>query len=273
MNELNFRAFQRKLVNTPLTSPAERVHVERQVGVNSSGQPIMRRECSILETVTIAGASVNLTTTLPPGSRVSFAQRKNVGAVVLTTAVKLGIGNASVPAAYLLSSKEMVDKSGIATGDTQAAPTAGLDVAIVNAVFACPVVDSTGSGNFTVTFNGITTGAIVYSATIATLISHINTALDAAFGTAAIVASGGSLAALIFTCSGNGYTGQAFPVPTFTLTTGTQFTIGPATVTTAGSRSTSTTLSLNAVDTSGAAAGSAAGTVQVLVGYSYVQAL
>ena len=81
-------------------------------------------------------------------------------------------------------------------------------VSAVNAVEALPFVDSTGSGTFTLTIEGITTGAITYSSTAATLYANINTALNAAFGTSAIVASGASLAAIILTFSGTGYSGR-----------------------------------------------------------------
>lgn len=81
-------------------------------------------------------------------------------------------------------------------------------VSAVNAVEAIPFVDSTGSGTFTLTIEGITTGAITYSATAATLYANMNTALNATFGTSAIVASGASLAAQILTFSGTGYSGR-----------------------------------------------------------------
>ncbi len=85
---------------------------------------------------------------------------------------------------------------------------ASASVSAVNAVEALPFVDSTGSGTFTLTIEGITTGAITYSSTAATLYANINTALNAAFGTSAIVASGASLAAIILTFSGTGYSGR-----------------------------------------------------------------
>jgi hypothetical protein len=121
------------------------------------------------------------------------------------------------------------------TGDiTITSPSSAVTPA-VNEVKAMPVVDSSGSGNFTLTIEGITTGAIAYSATIATLISNINTALNTTFGTSAIVASGASLAALIFTFSGSGYSGRDISGQiTATYTTLTGATIG-------GSNRTSTT--------------------------------
>lgn len=91
-----------------------------------------------------------------------------------------------------------------------------------NEIKTIPFVDSTGSGTFKLSYTDATTGvvtttaAITYSATAATLVSRINTALDATFGTAAIVASGASLAAIILTFSGTGFTNR--PVGLFTAT-------------------------------------------------------
>lgn len=91
-----------------------------------------------------------------------------------------------------------------------------------NEIKSIPFVDSTGSGTFKLSYTDATTGvvtttgAITYSATAATLVSRINTALDATFGTAAIVASGASLAAIILTFSGTGFTNR--PVGLFTAT-------------------------------------------------------
>ncbi len=105
------------------------------------------------------------------------------------------------------------------TGAITISADALASVSAVNAVEALPFVDSTGSGTFTLTIEGITTGAITYSATAATLVANINTALNAAFGTSAIVASGATLAALILTFSGTGYAGR----PINTSSNGTVF--------------------------------------------------
>jgi hypothetical protein len=72
-----------------------------------------------------------------------------------------------------------------------------------NAVQKLLFVDSTGSGTFTLTCEGVTTAAITYSATPATLVGNINTALNAAFGSSQLVASGATLAAIIATFSGS----------------------------------------------------------------------
>jgi hypothetical protein len=110
----------------------------------------------------------------------------------------------------------------------------------VSPVEALPVVNSSGSGTFTLAYSGITTGAITYSATIATLVSNINTALDAAFGAGNLVASGASLAALIIIGSSGAYQYNAFGGHFVSTITGTGFTIngsatsGTSTTTTAG---------------------------------------
>jgi hypothetical protein len=54
-----------------------------------------------------------------------------------------------------------------------------------------------------------TTGPIAFSGTAATLVTNINTALDDAFGSGAIVASGTNINAIALTFSGTGYAGTA----------------------------------------------------------------
>ncbi len=111
-----------------------------------------------------------------------------------------------------------------------------------NQVEAIPVVDTAGVGTFTLTIEGITTAAITYSSTVATLITNINAALNTTFGSGSVVASGASLAALILTFSGTGFAGRPITghvASAITLTSGT-FTInssssaGTSTTTTAG---------------------------------------
>lgn len=75
----------------------------------------------------------------------------------------------------------------------------------VSPVEACPFNDSTGSGTFNLSAMGITTGAITYSATVATLVANINAAFNTSFGSGNIVASGSTLAGIIFTGSANNY--------------------------------------------------------------------
>lgn len=111
----------------------------------------------------------------------------------------------------------------------------------VSPVEALPVVDTSGAGAFNLSAAGITTGSITYSATIATLITNINAALDSAFGSGDLVASGASLAALVITGSSGNYQYNAF-LGHFTSAniSGSGFTIngkatgGVSTTTTAG---------------------------------------
>lgn len=98
----------------------------------------------------------------------------------------------------------------------------------VSPVEALPVVDSTGSGTFTLTYMGITTGAITYSSTAATLITNINSALDSAFGAGNLVASGATLAAIIITGSAGNYQYNAFGNHFTSTITGSGFTVGGA---------------------------------------------
>jgi hypothetical protein len=97
----------------------------------------------------------------------------------------------------------------------------------VNAIYDTFVVDSggTGAGTFTITVEGVTTGAIPYSPTYGTLESNINSALATA-GIGA-TASGGSLGAIILTFSSGRHVGRPiFGVSMTVVTwTGTAITI------------------------------------------------
>lgn len=75
-------------------------------------------------------------------------------------------------------------------------------------------VGSAGSGTFTLTCEGVTTGAITYSATAATLVGNINTALNSAFGTSQIVATGTLITAISITFSGAFFTNRPVGVIT-----------------------------------------------------------
>lgn len=78
------------------------------------------------------------------------------------------------------------------TGAITITATATGAVNAVNAVQTVAFTDATnGTGNFTLSIEGVTTPAIAYSATNATLFGNINTQLNATFGTSAIVASDG----------------------------------------------------------------------------------
>jgi len=80
----------------------------------------------------------------------------------------------------------------------------------------------TGTATYTITVEGITTAAITFthSDSAATTFGLINTALNSAFGTSAIVASGASLVALILTFSGTGYSGRPVGAVTVNVLTG-----------------------------------------------------
>jgi len=68
-------------------------------------------------------------------------------------------------------------------------------------------------GTFKLVLDGVRTAAITWSATNATLLANINTALDATFGTSAIVATDSTLSAgigdLLLTFSGGAYAKRA----------------------------------------------------------------
>lgn len=114
------------------------------------------------------------------------------------------------------------------TGVITMTADAAAAVSAVNQINSMVTVDNTGVGTFTITVEGITTAAITYSATVATLITNINAQLNATFGTSAIVASGASLAALVLTFSGTGYTNRPVGAVTVNILVnagGTTFTI------------------------------------------------
>jgi len=111
-----------------------------------------------------------------------------------------------VPSGVVRSRTVTYSNVNTSTGAITITPLFSAGVSGVNQINDLPFVDSTGSGTFTLTIEGITTGAITYSSTAATLYANINTALNATFGTSAIVASGASLAAIVLTFSGTGYT-------------------------------------------------------------------
>lgn len=85
-------------------------------------------------------------------------------------------------------------------------------VAAADQVNSLVIVDNTGSGNFTITVGGITTPAIAYSATAATLVSNINAQANIAFGTDQVIAAGGSLAAITLTMRGTYANAVVLPV-------------------------------------------------------------
>lgn len=102
---------------------------------------------------------------------------------------------------------------GVARGYTSAgAPTAG-----TNEVQTLTIGGTPTSGTFRLALEGRSTAAITWSATNGTLLSNMNTAFDAAFGTASIVATAGTLTAGIGTVTltfGAAYARRVVPTMT-----------------------------------------------------------
>lgn len=115
-------------------------------------------------------------------------------------------------------------------------------VAGTNQVEAVPFVDvGAGNGTYSFTIEGVTTAAITFthSDSAATTNGLIQTALNTAFGTNAIVSSGASLAAIIFTFSGTGF--KKRPIVGHVVVTFGTLTTAIATINGGGSASASTT--------------------------------
>lgn len=174
---------------------------------------------------------------LPLGKSTTGGKYANSFIGLTTAPMQIGATTLTANAAVITEVVRRIGASGTLTLTGYSDP-----VPAINQVEAMPVVDTTGVGTFTMTIEGTTTGAITYSAIIATLITNINTALNTTFGTGAIVASGASLAALILTFSGAGYGGRPIvghSVATITISSGSftingSTTVGTTTTTTAG---------------------------------------
>lgn len=99
------------------------------------------------------------------------------------------------------------------------APSAG-----TNEVQTATLGGTGGTSTFKLTLDGISTGAIAWSATNATLLSNINTALDAVFGASQIVATDSTLASglgdLLLTFSGSEFSKRAVNTMTAEIVTG-----------------------------------------------------
>jgi hypothetical protein len=97
---------------------------------------------------------------------------------------------------------------------------AGTPVAGTNEVQTLTIGGTPTGGTFTLALGAQKTGAISWNATNNTLISNMNTALDAVFGTASIVAAVGTMTAGIgtatLTFSGNEYAKRAWDLMTAT---------------------------------------------------------
>ena len=123
---------------------------------------------------------------------------------------------------------------------------AGSSVSGVDPVEALPFNDSSGSGTFNISYMGIITSAITYSSTAATLVGNINTAFNTSFGSGNIVASGSTLAGIIFTGTAGNYQYNAFGGHFVgAIVSGSGFTIG------GGTKGTSTTTTAGVLAISG----------------------
>lgn len=110
---------------------------------------------------------------------------------------------------------------------------AGAPVAGTNEVQTLTIGGTPTGGTFKVLFEGITSGAITWSATNATLLAAMNAAFDAAYGTSSIVATAGTLTAGIGTVTltfGGNYARRAVPTMSIALNslTGTSPTLAVA---------------------------------------------
>ena len=81
-------------------------------------------------------------------------------------------------------------------------------IAAVNASQLLNFVDNTSVGTFTLTVEGITTAAITYNSTFATLAAAITGALNTALGGTATTSSGTLITALTIVFGGVGYSGR-----------------------------------------------------------------
>jgi len=90
---------------------------------------------------------------------------------------------------------------------------AGAPVAGTNEVQTLTIGGTPTAGSFILALDGIPTASITWNSTNATLLSAINTALDAKFGASAIVATAGTLTAgigtILLTFSGGAYQKRA----------------------------------------------------------------
>lgn len=105
--------------------------------------------------------------------------------------------------------------AGGAIFETAGAPTAG-----TNEVQTVTIGGTPTAGTFKLGIGSMITAAITWSATNGTLLSNINTALDAVFGTASIVATDSTLTAgignFLLTFSGNEYAKTLQPLMALT---------------------------------------------------------
>lgn len=120
----------------------------------------------------------------------------------------------------VIERSNVIDGGGL--GDALA--NAGAPVAGTNEVQTVTLGGTGGTSTFNLRLDGVTTGAIAWSATNATLLSNINAVLDAAFGASQIVATDSTLTAglgdLLLTFSGANYGKRAVSTMVATILSG-----------------------------------------------------
>jgi hypothetical protein len=112
----------------------------------------------------------------------------------------------------------VIEMSNVIEGTLGGYTSAGAPSAGTNEVQTLTIGGTPTGGTFKLAQDGIPTADITWSATNATLLSNINAALDAAFGTSFIVATAGTLTAGIgtvtLTYSGGSYARRAMSTRT-----------------------------------------------------------
>ena len=175
----SFYFFDGAAARDPDNAPTSLLRAGLIVGKESNGYA---NSIIGISTAPLGGAQTTLI--VPPNAAVYVVRGNGVtGTFNLTGEPEAGAAARTLAVVY-----SAVNQT---TGSITITPTATSGNAAVNAVQTATFTDSYGTGTFTVSVEGLTTSAITYSLTNATLVTNINAQLDAAFGTAAIVASDG----------------------------------------------------------------------------------
>lgn len=107
----------------------------------------------------------------------------------------------------------VIERGNVIEGVSSGFETAGAPTAGTNEVQTLTIGGTPTGGTFQLGLDGVYCGDITWSSTNATLLSRINTALDAKFGTGSIVATDSTLSSgignLLLTFSGNEYAKRA----------------------------------------------------------------
>lgn len=127
----------------------------------------------------------------------------------------------------------VIERSNVIDGVMPVFERAGVPVAGTNEVQTVTIGGTPTGGTFKIALGAMITASITWSSTNATLLGNINTALDAVFGTASIVATDSTLTAgignFLLTFSGNEYAKSVQPLVTLTNSlTGTAPTLARA---------------------------------------------